>query len=118
MAEQSRDWTVEFYVDIRGRSPVEDFVDSLQESEQAKVYNSLRLLREFGVQIEMPHARPLRGHSPLWELRPFPNRLIYFAHRGRRLIVLHGFRKQSRKTPQQEIQIAERRMEEFLRRQE
>lgn len=118
MTEQARDWTVEFYADARGPSPVEDFVDSLPESEQAKVYNSLRLLREFGVQIGMPHARPLRGHSPLWELRPFPNRLIYFAYRGRRLIVLHGFRKQSNKTPRQEIEIAERRMEEFLRRQE
>ena len=83
-----------------------------------KIYNHLRLLREFGTELGMPHARPLKGHRPLWELRSFPNRVIYFAYTGRRFIVLHVFKKKRQKTPIKEIRTAERRMEDWTRRQE
>ncbi len=83
------------------------------KEEKAKIRNHLRLLREFGIQLGMPQARPLKGHKPLWELRPMPNRLIYVAMTGRRFVVLHAFKKTSQKTPQKEIRIAERRYEKL-----
>jgi len=43
--------------------------------------------------------------------------LLYFACIGRRFVILHGFRKQTRKTPAREIETAERRMADFLERQ-
>jgi phage-related protein len=116
MHATSADWTIEYYTDPRGISDVLEYINALQATERAQVANALRWLKQFGVGLGMPHARELRGHKPLWELRPGANRVIYFAHTGRRFIMLHAFRKQSRKTPQKDITIAEKRMFSFLER--
>jgi phage-related protein len=69
-------------------------------------------LREFGVSLGMPHAKHISGK--LWELRPAANRFFYFAYVGRRFVILHAYRKQSQKTPPQELALAERRLAEVL----
>jgi phage-related protein len=116
MHTTSADWEIEYYVDARGRCDVLEYINALQETERAQVARVLQLLEEFGVAVGMPYARDLKGHKPLWELRPGANRLIYFAHTGRRFIVLHAFRKKGRKTPKEDIAIAEKRMFDFLER--
>lgn len=113
MAEEAR-WRITFYTDHRGKSPVIEFLDRLPVRERAEAENAFRLLREFGTLLEMPHARPVSGHAKLWELRPGTNRIFYFAHVGRRFVVLHAYRKQGQKAPAREIAIAERRMAEIL----
>jgi len=112
--ESTPNWQVVFYQDRRGLQPVRDFLDSLSAGDRAKVRNALRLLSEFGVLLQMPHARPVSGHKGLWELRAGAIRLFYFAHTGRRFVILHAFRKKSQKTPVREIAIAERRMAEIV----
>jgi phage-related protein len=105
-------WQIHFYEDHRGKSPVLDFISSLSPMDRARVNNGLRLLEEFGIDLGMPHARRIEGR--LWELRPGGNRLFYFLHTERRFVILHGFRKQSMKTPEKEIATALRRMKEIL----
>ena len=109
MKKPSSNWQIEFFTDNDNSSPVTDFLNTLTAEEKVKIRNQLRLLREFGIQLGMPQARPLKGHKPLWELRPMPNRLIYVAMTGRRFVILYAFTKKSQKTPQKEIKIAERR---------
>jgi phage-related protein len=109
-------WTIEFFRDNRGNSPVEEFLDGLQPKERAKGYMHLRLLEEFGINLGLPYAKPLTGQKPLWELLPKPNRLIYFSHTKRRFIILHGFTKKSNKTSKQDIATAKRNMQTFLER--
>jgi len=113
VTQQSR-WVVEFYTDARGKSTVAKFINGLPEQEQATVGRHLLLLQEFGVHLGAPYTRPIAGHRKLWELRPGAIRLFYFAHTGRRFVILHAFRKKSRKTPKREIAIAERRMVTLL----
>jgi phage-related protein len=60
----------------------------------------------------MPHARQIKGK--LWELRPGGVRLFYFAYIGQQFVILHGYRKQSQKAPDREIEIAMRRMQELM----
>ncbi|MBL7065171.1 MAG: type II toxin-antitoxin system RelE/ParE family toxin [Anaerolineae bacterium] len=71
-----------------------------------------------GDYLGMPHVRNIEGHRKLWELRvqvaKSAYRVFYFAHTGRRFVMLHAFLKKTRKTPRQEIAIAERRMEKML----
>lgn len=106
-------WRIEFFTTASGRSPVLDYIDALPADERAQVYNALRLLREYGTQLTLPHVRPLqRG---LWELRPGPNRLLYFAAVGRLFVIVHAFRKQTGKTPKQEMETALRRVEQYRR---
>ena len=105
-------WQIHFYEDHRGKSPVLDFLNSLSSKEKAKVNNTIRLLEEFGTNLGMPHARRIEGR--LWELRPGDNRLFYCLYMEQKFVILHGFRKQSMKTPEREIAIALRRMKEIL----
>lgn len=111
-----QNWRVEFYATASGKSPVLGFLATLPAAERAVVRRTIELLIEFGVLLRGPHARPIKGHRKLWELRAGPNRLFYFAHVGRTFIILHGFRKKSRKTPRKEIATAERYLREFLER--
>jgi phage-related protein len=37
---------------------------------------------------------------------------------GRHIVLLHGFQKKTQKTPRREIEIAQQRMEDFIRRNE
>jgi len=110
---QQTEWSVEFYADARGRSPVLEFISGLPKAEQTKIGRALVLLREFGLGLGLPHARPIEG---LWELQAGAERLFYFAHTGRRFVILHAYRKQSRRTPRREIETAKRRQVDFLER--
>ena len=111
--QDDRPWTVEFYRDRRGRTPAREFLDSLTVDEGAEALRFFRLLREYGIKLGMPHARPIGG---IWELRPGPNRFFYVAVRGRRFVVLHGYRKRSQAAPQREIETAQRRWADLLER--
>ena len=105
-------WQIRFYIDHRQKEVVLDFINRLSPKERAKVFNTLRLLQEFGPQLGMPHVRRIQGR--LWELRPGDNRLFYFLYVNETFVILHGFRKQSQKTPEKEIETALRRMREIL----
>ena len=78
----------------------------------AKVNNALRLLEEFGVKLNMSHARHIQGK--LWELRPGANRLFYFVYIDKQIVLLHGYRKRSQKAPAKEIATALRYMKNIL----
>jgi phage-related protein len=106
-------WKVEFYLDARGKNPVLEFINSLAPKERAVVLRVIDLLEEYGTALRMPHARPV---GDLWELRAGAGRIFYVAIHKRRLLLLHGYRKQSQKAPQQEIEMARRRLYDFLER--
>lgn len=110
--DTSSNWQILFYEDRRGKSSVLDFINDLSAKNRAKVNMAFNLLAEFGTKLGMPHAKRIEGR--LWELRPGDNRLFYFLHLENRFVVLHGFRKQSMKTPEKEIATALRRMNELL----
>ena len=68
-----------------------------------------------------PHVRAIKGYRKLWELRVQTRqaiRLFYFAHTGRRFIILHGFVKKRGRTPPRELETAMRRMRDVLAREE
>jgi len=108
------EWTVEFYKDTRGSSPAREFLRQLPRAEQADLLRAIDLLREFGLALKLPHACPIE--KGLWELRAGAGRLFYVAHSGRRFVILHGYRKKSRKAPRQEIETALRRWADLLER--
>ncbi len=105
-------WSIVFYKDHRGKCPPLEFIEDLPVMEQARIRNVLRLLQEFGTNLNMPHAKSIQGK--LWELRPGGIRLFYFAYIEQQFVILHGYRKQSQKAPGREIEIALRRMEELM----
>ena len=107
-------WRLEFYVDAHGQHPVEAFIAQLSPKETAQALRDLDLLKEFGNQLREPYACYVQGD--LWELRPGANRLFYFLCKGRRIIVLHAYRKKRQKAPPREIATALRRMHDWVER--
>lgn len=105
-------WGIELYESPRGTKPVKDFLDSLEDSARDKVYASMELLKEFGVMLGPPHVKKLKG-TRLWELRVIGEsnvRMFYVVKIGKKFLILHGFLKKSQKTPEKEIEIAEKRL--------
>lgn len=44
-------------------------------------------------------------------------RVLYFTYTGRRFILPHDFIKKTDKTPERELEIAEKRMNDFIQKQ-
>jgi phage-related protein len=111
-------WVVEYYIDSKGREPAADFIDSLSIPGQAKILRLIDLLADYGFLLKEPYTRQIKGK--LRKLRITDKsgeiRILYFGISRRRFILLHGFNKKTRKAPVKEIEIAERRMSDFIER--
>ncbi len=112
------EWSIEYYITEQGRCPVKEFVDSLTPEGQAKYIFITKLLKEYGLNVKEPYIKQITGHRKLFEIRikgkSGISRIFYFAHTGRKFILLHGFVKKTEKTPQREIIIAEQRMKDYI----
>ena len=111
-------WSIEYYQSEAGRSPVAEFIDSLEASAKAKVARTLDLLEEFGVELGMPYAKHLE--KQLWELRVRQARnryrIIYFLASGQTFVLLHGLTKKTGPVPRSDLETAERRRDDYLSR--
>jgi phage-related protein len=45
-------------------------------------------------------------------------RTFYFAHTGKKFVLLHAFQKKSQKAPRKELDVVEERMSDYQRRSE
>ena len=112
------EWEVIFYENSEGIDPVSEFLNSLAVQDRAKVTRLFSLLARYGVLLKEPYTRQIRGK--LRELRVIGKdgniRILYFGMTGKRFVLLHGFMKKTGKTPAQDINIALKRMEDFMER--
>ena len=72
-------WKINYYETSFGRTPVQEFIDRLAEKSQAKVYNTLELLAEFGPRLRLPHTKKVIN-TPLWELRILGEKSLRFFY--------------------------------------
>jgi len=113
---------VELYKKENNQCPVLDFITSLKPKQQAKIEREIDLLEEFGIELLFPHTRKLEGekYKDLWELRIKQGtdsfRIFYFMYIGNKYVFLHGIVKKSNKTPVGDIEIALKRMQDYIRR--
>ncbi|MDZ4277705.1 MAG: type II toxin-antitoxin system RelE/ParE family toxin [Dehalococcoidia bacterium] len=112
-------WRIEFFETSRGSSPPRDFLRGLPPKAQAKLARAIDLVEEYGPEMGQPYVKAVRGRKGLLELRTSLGsdafRLFFFRAGKRQLIVAHGFRKKTQKTPAQELDTAQQRMGEYLR---
>ncbi len=110
------DWTVEFYKDAKGREPARDFIDALPIATQAKAARLIKLLEKYGVLLKEPYTKGVAGKIRELRFRDAMGfvRILYFTYTGRRFVLLHGFVKKTKTTPPEEIEIAEKRMDDFI----
>jgi len=114
-------WEIEYYKTATGRVPVAEFVDDLPPQAKAKYIRALGLLEEYGLLLREPWVKSIHGIPKLRELRftAFGDiyRFFFFPVTGRKLILVHGFKKKGQETPRRELQTAEARMKDYIQRQ-
>ncbi|MBI5739624.1 MAG: type II toxin-antitoxin system RelE/ParE family toxin [Nitrospirae bacterium] len=112
------EWIVDYYKDAKGHEPVKEFLDSLSLHAKAKMMRLIEFLTERGVLLKEPYTKQIRGK--VRELRVKDKqgavRILYFTYTDKRFILLHGFIKKTDKTPEREIETAEKRMNEYINR--
>ena len=112
--EQLREIPVIFYRTSHGAEPVREWLRSLPQGDRQVIGYDLATV-QVGWPIGMPLCRSIGGG--LWELRSnLPSRriarILFFMYEGQ-LVILHGFIKQTQKTPQEELDLARKRMKEL-----
>ena len=110
-------FTVVLYETEDGKTPVEDWMDSLDPKMRAKLIAMLLLLEEKGNALRKPYTESLG--DGIFELRAIQgnniSRALFFFYFNQRIIVTNGFIKKQQKTPANEIQLAKERRLVFLR---
>ena len=113
----SEKWQIIFYQDDE-TEPVQEFLQdpSLTSGELKQLQVRLYLLAEKGLSLLIERSDILdkiETEDNLYELRldntPNNPRIFLCALTGKRLVMLHAFKKKSRKTPRGEINTAARR---------
>ena len=111
--------TIQFYRTASGKSPVEEFLDSLSDRHAQKVAWVLRLVEQLDIVPEQ-YLKKLVGTKDLWEVRVQIGgnsyRFLGFFDGSQLLILTHGYSKKQQKTPRREIDLAHQRRTEYYQR--
>lgn len=111
------DFEIEYYRDDSGNNPVHEFLLGLVKKNKAlfeKATQGIQRLRN-----RVYHREPLSKYLEpgLLELRVRSGtnilRIIYTFEKGRVIILLHIFIKKQQKTPENELEIARKRLKEL-----
>lgn len=97
--------------------PVKEFIDGLDELEQAKAFNWMRALGEHGPTLPRPYADYLR--DGIYELRlklsGDNERILYFFCFKDFIVLAHQLTKRTKRVPDGDIKIASQRKADFCK---
>lgn len=97
------------------RSPVEEFINGLDQLAQRKFFFKRSLLEAFGPRLPQPHAKRLEEN--LYELR-FEARgvqiRVFYCFDGKRIILVHAMKKKTQQLPAHELVVAIQRKRAYF----
>jgi phage-related protein len=104
-----------FYRTKAGSEPVRKWLKALSREEKRILGTDVATV-EFGWPVGMPTCRPIASRRGLWEIRsslPMNRiaRILFFVCEGQ-IVLLHGFIKKTRQTPEQDLDLAVKRQKE------
>lgn len=105
-------YQVDVYTDARDRTPLEEWLETLDSDAVKKIMHAVEMLQREGTRI----ARDVE--DGIWELRPSRYRVFFFHAGAGRYILLHGYTKKSPKAPRREIEAAKRERADWLEREQ
>ncbi len=105
-----------FYKLKSGKSPVEEFLDTLSSKEAQKVVWVLQLIEESD-SVSTKFYKNLSSTDDIVEVRAQHGnnhfRLLGFEHNGTFVVLTNAFRKKDQKVPKKEIVLAQERKKEY-----
>lgn len=118
-------FNIEFYSTADGNSELWSFLDDLQQRaatnkdariQHKQIVQYIQLLEDHGTRLGENITKHL--DDGIWELRPGNNRVLYFFFTDDTFVLLHQFRKKTRKTPPREIEKAKAERADWISRKE
>ncbi|MBQ6638916.1 MAG: type II toxin-antitoxin system RelE/ParE family toxin [Lachnospiraceae bacterium] len=118
-------YKVKFYETSSGDSEVLNYLEELRISsannknsriqyKQMALY--IQLLEDHGTRLGEKITKHIE--DGIWELRPGNNRVLFFFYKDNTFVLLHCFRKKTKKTPRREIEKAKAERDDWLSRRE
>lgn len=104
-------FTIEWYHDAKGKSQPYDFLESLNDDEQAQLFKLVKLMGDMG-QIHNKIKFRNEGDK-IYAFKPKPNRFLCFFVEGRKIIITNGFVKKKDKLPPGEKERALNHMKDY-----
>lgn len=114
-------YNIEIYETNSGKSEIKEYIKSLRKNKSKssrikfnKIVSYIRILGESGLSIGEPYVKYI--NNDIWELRPLRDRILFAYCNNNKFVLLNIFIKQTRKTPQSEIDKAKRYLEDYRKR--
>ncbi|MGA2774168.1 MAG: type II toxin-antitoxin system RelE/ParE family toxin [Bryobacteraceae bacterium] len=106
VAYSGTQFAIVYAVCLDDKSPGEVFYDGLKDADKAKLNKLFERLGDHGKILNEEKFKKI--DDTFFEFKSFQIRMPCFFHRGRLVIITHGFRKKTEKIPPAEIKRAER----------
>jgi phage-related protein len=111
-------WDILFYDTPNKKTPISDFLKDLSIKARAKCSKYIQMLENNGLSLPSQYLEKVRGD--IWALRPEYGgneyRLFFFSAGKNRFVVTHVILKNTRRLNKGDIEIAERRRDDWLSR--
>ena len=94
-----------------GNIPFRDFLLTFDKGDYKKLATIelyVKMLKEYGPEINNKFRREAvkKLKDDIYELRPGDSRILFFYYINNKIVILHAFKKKTRKTPKYEIEKA------------
>jgi phage-related protein len=101
---------VRFFRNANGKEPAREWLQKFSTDDKKSIGADIKL-----VQWRWPIGKPLVDNlgKGLWEIRTkLGERIVrvFFVVLDEQIIILHGIKKKTRKTPQQDLELARQRL--------
>jgi phage-related protein len=107
---------IDFYLTSSGRNVIDEFVRGITSKDQGRFVDVYKGIQAQGLGYPTVQFRQLKGK--LWEIKySAPGgkyRIAYVLKEADRMVRLHIFKKKTKKTPQNDLDLSLRRLEEVL----
>jgi phage-related protein len=109
-------WEVVLYASQDGRESVVKEIDDFGANNAVKVLKIVGLLKNYGHTVLESHIKHI--DRKIWEIKVDRYRVLYFLYEDQHYILVRAFMKKTQKTPQKEVELAEKRYADYLARAE
>jgi phage-related protein len=106
-------WFAEFVELENGKIPFQLFLDSLDNDSKINIVAAIDELIEWkNLQLQLPESKSKYLRNKIFEMKvrhkTIITRSLYFFVEGKKIIFTHGFIKKTQRTPNSEIEMAEK----------
>lgn len=104
IAFEGEKFIIEWYFNQKGKSMAWDYLESLSDEDQGKLFGLMKLIGDAG-QIKNKTKFRNEGNK-IYAFKPQPYRFLCFFFKGNKIIVTNAFHKKSDKLPKNEKERA------------